>query len=118
MHRYLPLFLLAASAIAQVGTISVQGGVARPGAYVFAPDEATILNIIGRAGGTVPGAGAKAIIYRSDDRGVPHEIPLALREILRRRAPDVALQPGDVVYVEAPGTKPPARPVIDDRVIQ
>ena len=110
-------FLLAASLAAQVNTISVQGNVNKPGAYVVgAGGNVTLSDAIGRAGGILAGSGATAILYRTDDRGTLHEIKVPLQSILAHKVPDMPLKPGDVVYVPGPGAKPPGRPVIDDRI--
>jgi protein involved in polysaccharide export with SLBB domain len=120
MQRYLMLgfggLLLAAAAIGQSSAISVQGGVNRPSSFSLEPSKATLSAAIRRAGGLIPGGSAKAVIYRLDDHGVPHEIPVALQPILDHKAEDVPLKPGDVVYVPSPLTKPPGQPVIDDRL--
>jgi protein involved in polysaccharide export with SLBB domain len=107
--------LFASTAIAQTSTVSVQGGVNRPGAYFVDPVGETLSTAIRKAGGVIPGA-SRAVIYRSDDHGVPHEIPVMLQPILDHRATDMTVKPGDVVYVPANGTKSPTQPVIDDRV--
>ena len=106
--------LLASTAVGQTSTVSVQGGVNRPGVYSVDPAGVTLSTAIREAGGLIGFASNRAVIYRADDHGIPHEIPvMMLQRILDHKAEDVALKPGDVVYVPAPGTKPdrPPRPV-------
>ena len=55
------------------------------------------------------------MIYRPDDGGTPREIKVPLMSILARKAPDISLRPGDVLYVPSP---PLSEPVIDDRLIE
>lgn len=116
--------LLASTAIGQTSTVSVQGGVNQPGVYSVDPAGVTLSTAIRLAGGLTPFASSRAVIYRTDDDGVTHEIPVMLQGIPAPKGKamalkDVPLKPGDVVYVPAPGTKPPTptQPVIDDPVV-
>lgn len=129
----LTVLLLASIAVGQTSMVSVQGGVNRPGVYSVDP-EVTLSTAIRLAGGLIPFASSRAVFYRNDENGVPYEIPVMLQGILDHSAKgffqdkdlllkgaalkDLALKPGDVVYVPAPGTKPPkpTQPVIDDPV--
>ncbi|MBI4576948.1 MAG: polysaccharide export protein [Planctomycetes bacterium] len=83
------------------------GEVARPGDYPWHEAD-TLLALLARAGDLVPHTA-----YRSDLRvlrGLDGERPEALRvdlhRILRGEAPDLPLEPGDVVYV-------PSHPITD-----
>lgn len=87
--------------VPEVGKIFVVGNVKRPGAYpVRDAAESSVLRMLALAEGLAPFASKQAFIIRGDDRsGAHHEFPLQLRKILQRKAPDVPLLPGDILYV-------------------
>jgi hypothetical protein len=57
------------------------------------------LTAVAQAEGTVQYFSHTAYIYRPDDKVANHQIPVQLGNILKRKAPDVALQAKDVSYV-------------------
>jgi protein involved in polysaccharide export with SLBB domain len=101
-------FLLAGSAAGQGQSpvtvqpkaIVVTGSVLQPGVYpVYPSGLPTVLGALAQSGGMTEKAGRAGIIYRADDRGVTHEIPINLGNIMSGKQPDMLLQAGDVLYV-------------------
>ena len=87
--------------IPQVGTIVVAGSVNKPGIYpVLDPiTNNTITTAIAQAGGLAQFAEHEAFIFRVDDQGVTHTIPVPLWDIIRRKKPDMTLRAKDVLQV-------------------
>jgi polysaccharide export outer membrane protein len=86
--------------VPEVGRIFVVGNVRKPGAFpVRDSSEATVLKVLALAEGLAPYAGKQAYIYRKESSGAKNEIPVEIRKILRREAPDALLEPNDVLYV-------------------
>ena len=87
--------------IPEVGKVFVVGNVKRPGAYpVRDLSETTVLKMLALAEGLTPFASKDAFVIRRDERsGARNEIPIPLRRILDRKAPDVALLANDILYV-------------------
>jgi polysaccharide export outer membrane protein len=72
-----------------------------PGAYPLPdPDGSTVMKALALSQGSLPFTAKRAYIYRlTADSGKREEIPVELRAILHRKAPDVALQANDILYV-------------------
>jgi polysaccharide biosynthesis/export protein len=86
--------------VPDVGKIIVAGSVSKPGPYpVIDGASNTVMTTIAQAGGTIQYFSHTAYIYRPDDKGAMHEIPVQLGDILKRKAPDITLQAKDVLYV-------------------
>lgn len=86
--------------VPQIGTIVVSGNVHLSGVYpVQDTGTTTILTAIAQAQGLGDFKPPKVYIYRPDEQGVKHEIPVDLRAILQRKQPDVTLLARDVLYV-------------------
>jgi polysaccharide export outer membrane protein len=81
--------------------VFVMGRVTKPGAIKAKLSEGvTLLQAIADAGGLAEGAKESAItITRKDKAGKEQKIRVNLRDIIRGKKKDVALQEGDVVYV-------------------
>lgn len=91
------------------GKVFVVGNVKRPGA--FRAEEGTgmsVLKALAMAEGLAPYAQNLAYIYRRGDSanppalvtaGIPGEIKVELRKLMDRKAPDVALEANDILYV-------------------
>ncbi len=79
----------------------IVGNVKMPGSYPLAdPDGSTVLKALALSQGALPFSAKRAYIYRLvADSGKREEVPVDLRDILRRKAPDVALQANDILYV-------------------
>ena len=87
--------------IPEVGKIIVSGSVNRPGIYpVLDPvTNNTITTAIAQAGGLAQYAEHEAFIFRVDDQGVTHTIPVPLWDIIKRKKPDMRLQAKDILQV-------------------
>jgi len=87
--------------VPEVGKIFVVGSVKKPGAYpIQETSGTTVLQLLALAEGLVPYASEQAFIYRRDPTtGSKHEIPLELKRIMKRKAPDAPLQANDILYV-------------------
>ena len=83
------------------GSISVVGNVRKPGLFpITREQQSTVLNALAESEGLTPFASNRAYIYRSaDSRQAKQEIPVDLRKILDRKASDVPLQAGDLLYI-------------------
>jgi len=87
--------------VPEVGKVFVNGNVKKPGAFaVEDASDMTVMKALALAEGTLPFTAKIAYIYRPDDRtSGRHEIPIELGKILSRKAPDVPMQPRDILYV-------------------
>lgn len=85
------------------GRIFVVGNVRKPG--VFRIEDAagmTVLKALALAEGLAPFPTKEAYIYRRVDANPAapaQELPVELRQIMDRKAPDIALGPNDILYV-------------------
>ncbi len=79
----------------------IVGNVKMPGSYPLAdPDGSSVLKALALSQGSLPFSAKRAYIYRLiADTGKRQEIQVELREILHRKAPDVALQANDILYI-------------------
>jgi len=86
--------------VPEAGKISVVGNVRHPGVFpVRGPDDHTVLQLVALSEGLLPFAEKVAYIVRRDSTGVQQEIPVELDRIMKREAPDLKLQAGDIFYV-------------------
>jgi polysaccharide export outer membrane protein len=86
--------------VPDVGKVIVAGSVSKPGPYPILDGASnTVLTTVAQAGGTIQYFSHTAYIYRPDDKGAVHEIPVPLGDILKRKVPDITLQARDVLYV-------------------
>jgi polysaccharide export outer membrane protein len=87
--------------VPELGKIYVVGNVKMPGAYaVQGPSGTSILKMLALAQGLTPYATNEAYIYRLEGGTTSkNEIPVDLRKIMDRKAPDVPLMANDVLYV-------------------
>jgi len=86
--------------VPDVGKFIVAGNVTKPGAYPILDGNAnTVITAIAQAQGTVQYYSHTAYLYRPDDKGTVHELPVQLGDILKRKAPDITVQARDVLYV-------------------
>jgi len=80
--------------------IYVVGNVRRPGAYPVRTDEGTtILQLLALSEGLAPYSAKVAYVYRRAPGGTKTELPVELAKIMKRKAPDMPLQPNDILYV-------------------
>jgi polysaccharide export outer membrane protein len=87
--------------VPDAGKIYVVGSVKKPGSFPMQESaETTVMQILALAEGLAPFASKLAYVYRRDPAtGTKHEIPIPLRDIMKRKAPDVPLQTNDILYV-------------------
>jgi polysaccharide export outer membrane protein len=94
--------------VPEAGKFYVLGNVHKPGAFSITDgSESTVLKALALSEGQDHFTANVAYIYRSEiDKSGRHEIPIELKKIMDRKAPDVALLPNDILYVpEATGRK-------------
>src|ERR1700761_7655048 len=87
--------------VPQQGRLSVVGNVRKPGLFPINRNvQPTVLNAVAESEGLTQFASKRAYIYRSvDPRQAKQEIPVELEKIMDRKAPDVPLQAGDILYI-------------------
>lgn len=86
--------------IPEAGKIFVVGNVKKPGAFpVRDAGDNSILKLVALSEGVLPFASKQAYIYRRDADGGKREITVEFDKILQRKAPDIALQVDDVLYI-------------------
>ncbi len=92
--------------VPESGKVFVVGNVKKPGAYpIGGKNECTLLKALAYAEGLMPFAYNTAYIYRRDDGGAKHDIPVELSKIMSRKSPDVVLMPNDILYIPDNATK-------------
>jgi polysaccharide biosynthesis/export protein len=80
--------------------IYVVGNVKKPGAYpVRSDEETTILQLLALSEGLAPYSAKVAYVYRRTPGGTKTELPVELAKIMKRKSPDVPLQPNDILYI-------------------
>ena len=85
--------------------VYVVGDVGRPSGFLMDSAHLTVLQAIALAGGTTHTAnlGGTRIIHRGPD-GLT-ETPVELKKILRAKAPDMTMQPDDILFVPTSATR-------------
>jgi polysaccharide export outer membrane protein len=95
--------------VPEAGKFYVLGNVHRSGAFSITDgSESTVLKALALSEGLEHFSGHTAYIYRSNaaNNGGKQEIPIELKKIMARKAPDVPLLANDILYVpEASGRK-------------
>jgi polysaccharide export outer membrane protein len=92
--------------VSKAGIVYVLGEVNKPGGFVMNESGGTtVLRVIAAAGGPsqLASLGGTKMLRRTPD-GLK-EIPVPLKKILRAKAPDVPLQPEDILYVPSSSAK-------------
>jgi polysaccharide export outer membrane protein len=96
----LPLYGGEEIRVPEIGKIYVVGNVKHPGAFpVQSGSDTTVLQLLALAEGLDGFAENTAFVYRREASGTKNEIPIELKEILRRKAPDVPLVANDILYI-------------------
>lgn len=96
----LPLYGGEEIRVPEVGKIYVVGNVKKPGAFpVQSGSDTTVLQLLALSEGLDNFYENQAFIYRHEASGAKNEIPIQLKEILRRRSPDVPLVANDILYI-------------------
>ena len=87
--------------VPQAGQVYVVGNVRRPGAfYITGGSECTILKALAFSDGLDSFSSHTAYIYRVESGHAGRtEIPVKLKKIMDRKAPDVTLMANDILYV-------------------
>jgi len=94
--------------VPEAGRIFVVGDVKKPGAfYITEGTESSVLKALALSQGLDAFSAHRAFVYRTDEGdGSRKEIPIELKKIMNRKSPDVALEPGDILYIpNATGAK-------------
>ena len=86
--------------VPSAGRVFVLGNVKRPGAFPLREaSEGTVLQMLALAEGLTMFSTKEAYIYRIRHNGSRTEVAVQLESILKRKAPDVAVLPDDILYV-------------------
>ena len=87
--------------VPEEGHISVLGDVKHPGVFpVKTDDDTSLLTLLARSEGLDNNASAQAFIYRNIKPGNQREeVRVELRQIMDRKAQDIHLEPGDILYI-------------------
>jgi polysaccharide export outer membrane protein len=86
--------------IPTIGTVVVSGNVKESGIFpVQETGSTTVMTAIAQAKGLGEFQPKMVYIFRPDEKGVKHEIPVDLKKIKQRKAPDVQLLPKDLLYI-------------------
>ena len=86
--------------VAKAGVIYVLGAVKKPGGFRIKDQETvTVLRAVSLAGGLGRHAAPRKSRIIRQSRGLKHEIPVSIRDILRDRAPDSPLEPNDILFI-------------------
>jgi polysaccharide biosynthesis/export protein len=86
--------------IPEAGRFFVVGNVKKPGAYPIQDGrESSVLKALAVAEGLEPFATNEAYVYRREASGSKNEIAIPLKQIMLRKAPDVALLANDILYI-------------------
>ncbi len=82
------------------GRVFILGNVKRPGAFPLRDaSEGTILQMLALAEGLTSFSTREVYIYRLAADGLRSEIAVNLESILKRKAPDVAVLPDDILHI-------------------
>lgn len=96
--------------VARAGIVYVVGDVRKPSGIVMQNSQLTALQAIAMAEGTNPTAALnRSKLIRKTPQGGLNEVPLPLKKILAAKAPDVNLQPNDILFVPSSAAKSAAR---------
>ncbi len=99
LRNDIPVFAGDRIAVQRAGIVYVLGEVTRPGGYVMETNGTiTVLQALAAANGITHIASGKALLIRPGASG-PQTTPLLVRDILKGRKPDFALQANDVIYI-------------------
>jgi polysaccharide export outer membrane protein len=89
--------------IPKAGIVYVVGEVNKPGGFLIEENSISALRVLAMASGPTHLASLNGTkMVRRTSQGLK-EIPLPFKRILQAKAPDVTLQPEDIIYV--PGSK-------------
>jgi polysaccharide export outer membrane protein len=86
--------------VPEAGKVFVVGNVKRSGAFAIRdPADNTVLKLVALSEGLLPFSSKMAYIVRRQEFGAAQEIPVELEKIMQRKAADVRLEIGDILYI-------------------
>lgn len=109
VHSNVPVSPGDTVVVSKAGIVYVVGDVRRPSGVVMQSSQMTALQAIAMAEGTNPTAALnRCKLIRKTPQG-RKEVPLPLKKILAAKAPDVPLQPNDILFIPNSAAKSAAR---------
>ena len=110
-HANIPVYPGDTVVVSKAGVVYVTGDVKLPGGFIMENAHMTILQAVAMAQGANPTAALdRAKLIRNSGQGSqPEEIPISLKKILSAKAPDMNLQPNDIVFVPKSAAKSAGR---------
>ena len=100
--------------VPEAGKIFVLGNIRKPGGFRMRdPEDHTVLKLVALSEGLMPYSSNIAYIVRRPDQGAPQEIPIELEKIMQRKAPDMPLEIGDILYVPDNKTRRTTMSILD-----
>ena len=103
--------------VSRAGIVYVSGDVHTPGGFVMNQnDNLTVLQAIALAQGLNPTASLNSARIIRRQAGALKEIPVALKEIMQAKSPDLELQDADVLFVPNSASKSAARKSLESIV--
>jgi polysaccharide export outer membrane protein len=101
--------------VSKAGVVYVTGDVKSPGGFIMDNAHMTVLQALAMSQGANPTAKLdSAMVIRNSGKGSkPEEIPIQLKQILTAKAPDLNLQPNDIVFIPVSGAKSAGRRTVD-----
>ena len=94
--------------VPEAGRVFVLGCVKKPGAFLITDgSESSVMKAVALSAGLDSYPSHNAFIYRVDSNGGGRtEIPISLKSIMNRKAPDLPLMANDILYIpDATGTR-------------
>jgi len=87
--------------VPEIGKVFVLGNVHKPGTFRVEDASGTsVRRVLALSEGLAPFAASQAFVYRRvPGSATPVEIPIELTKIMERKAPDLPLEPNDILYV-------------------
>jgi polysaccharide export outer membrane protein len=87
--------------VPEAGKVFVLGKVKKPGAYyITGASDSSVMRALALSEGLDTFSSPKAYIYRTEaGSGGRSEIPIELKKIMNRKAPDVPLMANDILYI-------------------
>ncbi len=101
--------------VTRAATVYVLGAVKKPGAFSLrSHDRLTVLRALALVEGPTPTASTgDLVLIRTSDDGERAETTFDLSAIVKGKAPDLAMQPRDILFVPQSGGKAAARATLD-----
>jgi len=100
--------------VPEAGKIFVLGNIRKPGGFRMRdPGDNTVLKLVALSEGLMPYSSKIAYIVRRPETGAPQEIPIELEKIMQRKASDMPLEIGDILYVPDNKTRRTTMSILD-----